>query len=1077
VQLRNLQARLTVLLAVLSLAPCSAQVRAADPAKPTADPAEERESDTKESGKLEYRLVGPWRGGRVTAVTGVPGKPHLYYMGATGGGVWRTENAGQTWENLSDKHFKVGTIGAVAVSRSDNNVIYVGTGESPIRGVTTSHGDGVWRSTDAGANWTHVGLPKAGQIARIQVHPTNPDIAYVGVQGQIWGPSEERGVFRTTDGGRTWQHVLKAGHETGASDLRMDPTNPRILYAGMWHHGRKPWFVMSGGTEGGIFKTIDGGDTWTKLEGGLPKMIGKIGVDVSASNPRRVYAIIEAEPEKGGLWRSDDGGETWELINGHRVLHSRAWYYIHIAADPVDENTVYVLNVPLMKSVDAGKTWEKIKTPHGDHHDQWINPDDPMNFINGNDGGATITFDGGKTWSSIMNQPTAQFYRVETDDQRPFRIYGGQQDNTTVAIASESLYGGIGVEDYFDIGGGESAHVAFDPKDPQRVYATSINGTLTEHDRATQLTRVIIPYPESMYGKDSKDLRYRVNWNAPVEVDPHDPSVIYYGTQYLLKSGDRGANWTAISPDLTRNDPQKQGRNGGPLTPENVGAEFYNTIFYIAPSPHERGVIWVGSDDGLVHLTRDGGATWQNVSPKHRGKFSEEAYINAIEISPHDPATAYLAVQGHKLNDFAPYIYRTTDYGQRWTRIDDGLPPDQFVRVVREDPARPGLLYAGTEGGLFVSYDGGGAWRPLQLNLPPVPITDLQIRQDTLVVATQGRSFWTLDELFVVRQDAQGAGTGDVALYRPGTVEMRIGDGGDADDFEGSNPPRGVPLYYRLHEDVEGPLTIEVLDSEGRVIRTMGSEESTREKCLKANEDPRSPLELEYPPKKQGLNKWTWDLRRNGVACIEDVDLFAGFDGPLVPPGEYRARVLAGDASAEAPFTLVPDWRVTTSPAEIHIWSARLDETAALLDEVLRVLDEAREARTDVEELVADHPGDAQLQQAGAKAIEALTDWDRRINQHLHETAEDEDAWETMLAGQVRYLMEVIEDSGAPVTGGQLERLADLQSEWATRRAELSSITNEKLEPINEWARQRGMKHVTVPATGIPAAASGMTDR
>jgi hypothetical protein len=378
---------------------------------------------------------------------------------------------------------------------------------------------------------------------------------------------------------------------------------------------------------------------------------------------------------------------------------------------------------------------------------------------------------------------------------------------------------------------------------------------------------------------------------------------------------------------------------------------------------------------------------------------------------------------------------------------------------------------------MFVSYDGGGAWRPLQLNLPPVPVTDLQIRQDKLVVATQGRSFWTLDDLFVVRQDAQGAGTGDVALYRPGTVEMRIGDGGDADDFEGSNPPRGVPLYYRLHEDVEGPLTIEVLDSEGRVIRTMGSEESTREKCLKANEDPRSPLELEYPPKKQGLNKWTWDLRRNGVACIEDVDLFAGFDGPLVPPGEYRARVLAGDASAEAPFTLVPDWRVTTSPAEIHIWSARLDETAALLDEVLRVLDEAREARTDVEELVADHPGDAELQQAGAKAIEALTDWDRRINQHLHETAEDEDAWETMLAGQVRYLMEVIEDSGASVTGGQLERLADLQSEWATRRAELSSITIEKLEPINEWARQRGMKHVTVPATGIPAAASGRTDR
>ena len=1068
VQPRNPQACLAALLAFLSLPPCSAQIRAADPAKPLPAPADAEATDTEESKKLEYRLIGPWRGGRVTTVTGVPGKPHLYYMGATGGGVWKTENAGRTWENLSDKHFKVGTIGAVAVSRSDNNVIYVGTGESPIRGVTTSHGDGVWRSTDAGATWTHVGLPQAGQISRIQVHPTNPDIAYVGVQGQIWGPSEQRGVFRTIDGGKTWEHVLKVGPQTGASDLRMDPANPRILYAGMWHHGRKPWFVMSGGTDGGIFKTTDGGDTWNRLKGGLPDTIGKVGIDVSASNPRRVYAIIEAEHEKGGLWRSDDGGETWELINGHRVLHSRAWYYTHIAADPADEDTVYVLNVPLMKSVDAGKTWEKIKTPHGDHHDQWINPDDSKNFINGNDGGATITFDGGKTWSSIMNQPTAQFYRVETDDQRPFRIYGGQQDNTTVAIASESLYGGIGVEDYFDVGGGESAHVAFDPRNPQRIYATSINGTLTEYDRATQLNRVIIPYPESMYGKDSKNLRYRTNWNAPVEVDPHDPSVIYYGTQYLLKSADRGATWDAISPDLTRDDPEKQGRNGGPLTPENVGAEFYNTIFYIAPSPHEQGVIWVGSDDGLVHVTRNGGATWQNVSPRHRGKHSEEAYINAIEISPHDPATAYLAVQGHKLNDFAPYIYRTTDYGQRWTRIDDGLPKDQFVRVVREDPAHRDLLYAGTEGGMFVSYDGGGSWKPLQLNLPPVPVTDLQIRHDTLVIATQGRSFWTLDDLFVVRQDAQGtgAGAGKVSLYRPGTVPMRIGDGGDAEDFEGSNPPRGVPLYYRLDAEVEGPLTIEILDGGGRVIRTIGSEKSDRDECLMANEDPRSPLKLEYPAKKRGLNKWTWDLRRDGVTCIEDVDLFGGFDGPRVPPGEYRARVSAGGASAEAPFTLVPDSRVTASPDEMSTWSARLEETTALLDEVLRTLDEAREARADVEGLMADYPGDAELQQAGASAIKALTAWDRLINQHLHQTAEDEDAWETMLAGQVRYLMDVIEYSGAPVTGGQLERLADLKGEWASRRAELARIASENLEPIDDWARQHGVKHVTVPVSG-----------
>ncbi|MEJ8568044.1 WD40/YVTN/BNR-like repeat-containing protein [Elongatibacter sediminis] len=1014
---------------------------------------------------LEFRLVGPWRGGRVTTVTGVPGKPHLYYMGATGGGVWKTENAGTTWENLSDEYFKVGTIGAVAVSESDNNVVYVGTGESPIRGVTTSHGDGVWKSVDAGKTWKHIGLPEAGQISRIQIHPTNPDIAYIGVQGQIWGPNEQRGVFRTTDGGETWEHVLKVGPETGASDLRMDPTNPNVLYAGMWHHGRTPWFIKSGGTEGGLFKTRDGGDTWEKLEGGLPEMIGKIGVDVSASNPDRVYAIIEAGPDQGGLWRSDDGGASWSLIDGHRVLHTRAWYYIHIKADPLDENTVYVLNAPLMKSIDGGKTWEKMRTPHGDHHDHWINPADSNNMISGNDGGATITFDGGETWSSIMNQPTAQFYRVITDNQKPFRIYGGQQDNTTVAIASESRYGGIGVEDYFDVGGGESAHIAFDPDDPRLIYATSINGTLTEYDRDSELTRVIIPYPEMMYGKDSKDLRYRANWNTPVVADPHDPSVIYYGAQMVLRSDDRGATWTPISPDLTRNDPEKQGRNGGPLTPENVGAEFYNTIFYIAPSPHEQGVIWVGSDDGLVHLTRDGGETWSDVSPKHRGKFSDEAYINAIEVSPHDPATAYLAVAGFKLNDFSPYIYKTTDYGRRWTRIDAGLPEDTFVRVVREDPAQPGLLYAGTEAGLFVSYDDGGNWQSLDLNLPPVPITDLALRHDKLVVATQGRSFWVLDDLFVVRQAAAGSGTGTVALYDPGTVEMTIGSGGSGDLFEGDNPPRGAPLYYYLGEEAEGPLTIEILDDDGQLVRTYSTEESARDRCLLANMDPRLPFELEYPPTSPGLNKWMWDLRRDGVHCTEDVDIFAGFHGPTVAPGDYRARITVGSDTAETGFTLVPDTRVTATPQEIREWSGRLEETAALLDDVMRRLGEVRDARRQVEGLMNAYPGDAELQQSGQAAIDAIIAWDHQINQQLHETYEDEDAWETMLGGQIRYLLDVIDYTGAPITGGQLERLADLKAEWDQRRVELRAISENHLAPINAWAKAHDVPHVTAPGS------------
>jgi len=1007
---------------------------------------------------LEWRMVGPYRGGRVTTVAGVPGKPMLYYMGATGGGVWKTENAGTSWENISDEYFKVGTIGAVAVSESDNNVLYVGTGESPIRGVTTAQGDGVWKSTDAGKTWKHVGLEKSGQIARIEIHPTDPDIAWVAVQGQIWGPNEERGVFRTTDGGQSWEHVLKVSANTGAADISLDPTNPRILYAAMWNHGRKPWFIHSGGTDGGIYKSINGGDSWKKLTGGLPKMVGKIGVDVSASNPDRVYAIIEAEPKKGGLWRSDDAGKTWSLINSHRVLHSRAWYYIHITADPVDENTVYVLNVPMMKSVDGGKSWEKMSTPHGDHHDHWINPINNKNMINANDGGATVTFDGGKTWSSIINQPTAQFYRVTTDNLKPFRIYGGQQDYSTVAIASQSHDGGIGVEDYFDAGGGESAQIAFDPDEPTLIYATTINGTLTEYDHSTRLTRSIIPFPESVYGKDSRDLKYRTNWNAPVAVSPHDPSIIYYGTQMVLRSTDRGANWTEYSPDLTRNDPEKQGRNGGPLTPENVGAEFYNTIFYIVESPHEKNLIWVGSDDGLVHIKRDVGSEWENVSPSHPG----EAMINAIEISPHDKATAYLAVTAYKLNDFKPYIYKTSNYGKHWQRIDKGLPQDAFVRVVREDPTQRGLLYAGTELGMYVSFDDGESWESLDLNLPPVPITDLTIRQDKLVAATQGRGFWVLDDLFVVRQADDDFSAKDLHVFTPGTAEQSPGSG-KAGLFEAANPEHGVPLYYYLDAETEEPFSIEILDDTGNIVRSYSGKEGDFERCKISNMDPRSPFELEYAPTKKGLNKWTWDMQRQGLKCIENITLFAGFDGPRVGPGSYSARISAGKTVQTVSFELKMDPRLSASKEDIQFWSERLTEVGKLLGETLESLESLRQAKQQIAALMTEYPEEENLQATGATAIEKMTAWDGKIIQVLHQTYEDEDAWETMLAGQLRYLMDVIDETGAPVTGGALLRLEVLKAEWAGRQAELRAIRSGYVDVINEWAKRQGIPHVALP--------------
>ena len=1008
---------------------------------------------------LEYRLIGPWRGGRVTAVHGVPGNDQLYYMGATGGGVWRTANGGQTWTNISDKQIPVGTIGAIAVAPSDPNVLYVGTGEAPIRGVTTAQGEGLWKSTDAGETYEFSGLPDAGQIAKIQVHPTNPDIAYVAAQGKIWTPNPERGIYRTVDGGASWQLVLSVNDDTGATDITMDPTNPRVLYASLWHHGRKPWFIKSGGEGGGLYKSTDGGDTWKKLEGGLPELIGKSGIAVSPDNPSRVYAIIEAEPGKGGIWRSDDRGKSWKHINGHRAYWSRAWYYIHIAVDPTDADTVWVMNTRLYKSVNGGEDWAQVKAPHGDHHDLWFNPQDGDNLINGNDGGATVSFDGGKTWSSIDNQPTAQFYRVNTDNQSPYRLYGGQQDNSTVSIASAAWDGGIGRDDFYAVGGGESAHIAFDPDDPTLVYATTINGTLTEYNHANKKTRSIIPYPELVYGMDSKDLKYRANWNPPVITSPHDHTTIYYGTQFLLKSTDRGFSWQEVSPDLTRNNPEHMGRNGGPLTPENVGAEFYHTIFAISESPNEKGTIWVGADDGLLHLTRDGGKNWTDISPPHSG----EAMINSIELSPHGEGTAYVAVTGYKLNDFKPYIYQTTDYGAQWKRVDNGLPDDAFVRVVRADPVKPGLLYAGTEKGLFVSFDGSRTWQPLQLNLPAVPITDLAVRDDGLAVATQGRAFWVLDDLWLLRQVANELTNLPLHLYTPPTWHMGK-PRARSRAFEGKNPSPHVPLYYVIRDEVDddAELVIDILDARGKIVRSMSSKESAQERCEKGNEEPRQPIKHKYASTKEGFNRWHWNLKSQDVPCIDNVLIHAGFDGPSVAPGRYTARLTLGELTSQASFVVEADPRSEASSEQIAEWVTTLGNVKALLTESLQSLDQARQARTQIAALTSVHD-DVDLNALASEATAGIDAWEQKITQLKHETYEDEDAWPTMLDGQVRYLMDRIDRSGAPVTGGMRTRQTDLARAWSALQEELREITQNYIEPINRWAQERQEPYVTRP--------------
>lgn len=1003
--------------------------------------------------EMKYRFIGPYRGGRVVAVAGVPGNPQLYYMGATGGGVWKTQNAGLSWQPISDDDFTVGSIGSIAIAPSDPNVIYVGTGEGPIRGVTTSHGKGIYKSTDAGETWKLMGLDNRGQIPKIRIHPTNPDIAWAAVQGNIWAPNDERGVYKTVDGGETWKQVLKINSSTGAADLIIDPSNPRILYASMWHHGRTPWFVKSGGEGGGIYKTFDSGETWERLEGGLPDVVGKVGVDIARSNPKRLYAIVEAE--NGGLYRSDDAGKSWKLMNSDNILKARAWYYNHIEVDPNDENTLYVMNVRLHKFIDGGKTHEIIPLPHGDTHDMWINPDNSLNMINANDGGATITFDGGKSWSSIYNQPTAQFYRVVTDNLDPFHVYGGQQDNTTLAIPSATWDGGIGFEDQFAVGGGESAHIAFDPNNPELIYATTINATLTEFTRSTGLTRPIMPYPEYVFGRNARDQKYRTNWNAPVLVSKHNAKTVYYGTQKVLKTTDRGVSWQEISPDLTRNDPEKQGLNGGPFTNEQAGAEYYNTLFYIAESSRNAGELWVGADDGKLHLTKDEGKFWKDITP-----HKEEAQINAIDLSPHAQGKAYVAVTGYKLNDYQPYIYKTENYGKSWRRIDDGLPEEAFVRVVREDHGRPGMLYAGTESGMFISFDDGKNWQKLSLNLPPVAITDMQVKGQSLVVATQGRGFWILDYVSPLQEVQASMESQDLIQYTPVDGVRLLARGGGSGMPQAKNPARGATFRYFLKEEPgeDTPFRIDIFDNNEQLVRTLSSGAGAFEKCAKGNEDVRNPVKFKYPSTDAGYNEFVWDLRRAPLNCIDNVKLFGGWNGARVMPGDYKATISVGEFSATEAFKVLPDPRENTDAAQLLLVEQSIEASATLLNELFSHLQKARNVRGRLRDVKQGSPLLAKDVSASIdRIIKAIDGWESLVIQPKHQTFEDDINWPNMLDRQIRFLMDNFDRTGAPVQEGALERLQDLDATWKQYKLELEIMFGEEVAPLNNKLTENGL--------------------
>ncbi len=887
---------------------------------------------------LTWRCIGPHRGGRVVAVAGHARQPTVFYFGSTGGGVWKTTDGGQYWQNVSDGFFKRASVGALDVAPADPNVIYAGMGEATIRG-NVSHGDGVYRSTDAGTTWQHLGLEQTRNIGKLRVHPQHPDTVYVAALGHAHGANPERGVFRSTDGGRSWERVLFRDEDSGAIDVSIDPHNPRIIYAAIWQARRGPHYLESGGPGSGLFRSRDGGTSWEELSErpGMPQgPLGKIGVVASPAQAGRVYAIVEAA--EGGVFRSNDGGESWQRLCEDRNLRQRAWYYSHIYADPLDPDTVWVLNVETWRSIDAGKTFEKVPVPHGDNHDLWFDPNDSRRLIIGNDGGATISYDGGRAWSSQYNQPTSEFYHVTTDTRRPYRVYGAQQDNTTICVPSRSDHGVITPSEWYVVGGGESGYIAVRPDDPDIVFAGNYQGWLTRYDHKSHQVRLISVWPEAYGGHPAADYKYRFNWTSPTIISPHNPNVLYTGGNHVFRSVNEGQSWQAISPDLSRADPVTLGPSGGPITKDLTGAEAYATVFTLAESLVEAGLLWAGSDDGLVHISRDGGENWRNVTPED---LPEWALISLIEASPHDPAVAYLAATRYKLDDFRPFLYKTSDYGRSWSLITNGIPDDDFTRVIREDPQRAGLLYAGTETGLYVSFNDGDSWQRLGGNLPVVPIHDLLLKDDDLVLATHGRSFWILDDAGLISQCAETSPDAQPRLFQPRDVirygttpsfghkpvpginysfanglnpaySFKIKPDGESERWElvsGSNPPAGLIINYLLPQAGAQPMTLTIVDDEGKAVRTL----------RRKSDDPKDREDEDAKlPAATGLNRFVWNLRHSASIKVEQGsgDKEAKI-APSAAPGTYRLTLQIGEWSASCQFRILKDPRVAAGDSDL----------------------------------------------------------------------------------------------------------------------------------------------------------------
>ena len=1001
---------------------------------------------------IEYRKLGPFRGGRSAAVTGVPGQPNLFYMGATGGGVWKTDNAGTTWKNISDGFFG-GSIGAVAVAPSDPNVIYVGGGEVTLRG-NVSSGSGMYKSIDAGKTWNSIGLPESRHIPRVRIHPTNPEVVYAAVLGNIYKPTQERGVYKSTDGGKSWRRTLFANANAGAVDLVIDPNNARVLYATTWRVNRTPYSLNSGGEGSKVWKSTDAGESWTELstnKGFAKGTLGIMGIAVSPVKADRVWAMVENK-DQGGLYRSEDGGATWSKINDERKLRQRAWYYTRLYADSQDADGLYVLNVRYHKSTDGGKSFETANAPHGDHHDLWIAPEDNQRMIMADDGGAQVSLDGGTSWSTYHNQPTAQYYRVTTDNSFPYRIYVAQQDNSTQRVKHRSDGGSISEADWEPTAGGESAHIAVDPKNNDIVYGGSYGGFLTRVNHKTGTTRGINVWPDNPMGYGAEGMKYRFQWNFPIIFSKHNPDKLYTFSQHVHATTNEGQSWEILSPDLTRNDPTKLVSSGGPITQDNTGVEYYATIFAAAESPLKEGELWVGSDDGLVHLTQDGGATWNNITPKQMPTW---AMVNSIEPSAFDPAVCYIAATSYKSGDFTPYLYKTDNYGKTWTTITKGIPNEHFTRVLREDPAVKGLLYAGTENGMYVSYNDGASWEAFQNNLPIVPITDLTIKDNSLIVATQGRSLWMVDDLTVLHQLLAGekSSAKTARLFDPKDAYRTKGRGGRSSLTAGTNLPNGVITHFYLPEGMEkDSVVLNYHNAAGEVLASYSNKAKERSKKL---------------PLDKGANTFVWDTRGTGAERLDGMILWwANLDGPKAVPGAYKVSMSVGDQTiATHDFNILPDPRAEASVADMQAQYDFITKVNTTINDAHDAIKNIRDVNAKLSVFMKKYKGDPAVSDlyTMAKDMKAsLETVEKALYQTQNRSGQDPLNFPIRLTNKLGHLNSLVGLDDFPPTEQDEAVRQELTAAIEVQLAAFNQTISDQLEAFNAAFTAKGLPFLSV---------------